>query len=96
MSEIKLEVFMQIKTCKCGTAYCIPGWILYDYLCPMCGERKIQKMVETEIECRDEIAHLKKVIAGLQGALGRKKGNSTYIGRQEAQLQAQFFYKKEK
>ncbi len=73
MDEIKLDVTMQINSCKCGTVYCIPNWISYDYLCPMCGGRKLQQMVETEVKCRDEIAHLKKVIAGLKGALRREK-----------------------
>ncbi len=69
-SEITINVILDIKTCHCGAVYAISNWLeTYDYKCPVCSMR-IQSTMESEkADLQIEIDHLKRVIAGMKGAM---------------------------
>ena len=73
MSEAFIvTVGFSVKTCLGGHVYAVPNWIVH-FRCPMCAQREWLSLQNELIKKQVAITHLEHIIAGLRGALKRRK-----------------------
>lgn len=74
MSEISVSISLDIRTCYAGHIYAVPIWVVtQNYQCPMCAAKRHEELIKELDERGEDQQRLANVIAGLRGALKRKK-----------------------